>query len=393
MKKFKIEDLIKFPIAKNGKYWIIAPLAIIILAGIMFGVYAGIYKDANKGMNIGIDFAGGSVVTVALGDSVLTSDTYKEYEKLLTDVVESDANAEKVAAYAISDTYKEENNGKTLPDVTADIAKAHITYSQTSGSGEDYAIVFKYDNVSKTYDKDNTLSTYRNKVIKAAIIEALQTKLTDVDYDEIESMVSYENIGATASEELIQKALICLAVSLAIILVYIIIRFEIWSGLAAVIALMHDVAILIAMTIICHIQVNSAFVAAIITIVSYSINNTIVIFDRVRENMKNERKLNAKFEKDVVLDNSVKQTLLRSINSTITTMVPIAIFAIFGSSTVNEFALPVIFGLIAGFYSSMFISPSLYYVMSNAWEKRKKNDNKIVKDSKQQKPKYVGAKN
>ena len=392
MKKFKVENLIKFPIAKNGKFWIIAPLVIIVLAGIMFGIYAGVYKDVNKGMNIGIDFAGGSVITVTLGDSVLTKETYSDYEKLVENAIESDGCAEKVAAYAVSEDYEKEY-GKTLPDVTAQVAKAKVTYSQTSGSGEEYAIVLKYDNVSKTYDKDNTLSTYRNTVIKTAIADALQAKLTDVDYDEIESMITYENIGATASAELIEKALICLAVSLAIILVYIIIRFEIWSGLAAVIALIHDVAILIAMTIICHIQVNSAFVAAIITIVSYSINNTIVIFDRVRENIRNERKLSAKFDKAMVLDNSIKQTLLRSINSTLTTMIPIVIFAIFGSATVNEFALPVIFGLIAGFYSSMFISPSLYYIMSNAWDKRKQNA-KIANDDKNApKPKYVGAKN
>ena len=389
-KKFKVEDLIKFPIAKNIKYWIIAPLAIIILAGIMFGVYAGVYKDAGKGMNIGIDFAGGSLATVTLGDSVLTDATYSEYESLIRDAIESNENAEKVAAYAVSDEYAA-LYGKKLEGITATIAKAHITYSQTSGSGEEYAIVFKYDNVSKSYDADNTLSVYRNEVIKQSIANALKEKFPDTDIDELQSMVTYENIGATASAELIKTALICLAVSLALILIYIIIRFEVWSGLAAVIALIHDVAILIAMTIICHIQVNSAFVAAIITIVSYSINNTIVIFDRVRENLKNERKLNAKYDSAVILDNSVKQTLLRSINSTVTTMIPIVIFAIFGSSTVNEFALPVIFGLIAGFYSSMFISPSLYYVMSQAWEKHKANKTKIKTEA-AAKPKYVGAK-
>ena len=389
-KRFKVESLIKFPIAKNLKFWIIAPLAIILLAGIMFGIFAGVYKDVNKGMNIGIDFAGGSLVTVTLGDSVLNDSTYSEYESLIKEAIESQENAQKVVDYSTSEEY-ETKYGKKLEGITVPIAQAHVTYAQTAGSGEEYAIVFKYDNVSKTYDEDNTLSTYRNDVIKQAIADTLQIKFPTTDRDEIESMITSENIGATASAELIKTALICLAVSLAVILVYIIIRFEIWSGLAAVIALIHDVAILVAMTIICHIQVNSAFVAAIITIVSYSINNTIVIFDRVRENLKNERKLNAKYDSAVVLDNSVKQTLLRSINSTVTTMVPIVIFAIFGSATVNEFALPVIFGLIAGFYSSMFLSPSLYYVMSQAWEKHKAN-NKIKKEEEKAKPKYVGAK-
>ena len=252
-KQFKIESLIKFPIAKNGKFWIIAPLAIILLAGIMFGVFAGVYKDANKGMNIGIDFAGGSLVTVALGDNVLNDDTYADFDSKLRAAIESDENAQKVADYAVSDEYKAQY-GKTLEGITAAIAKAHVTYAQTSSSGEDYAIVFKYDNVSKSYDADNTLSAKRNEIIKESIAQALRETFPDTDIDEIESMITYENIGATASAELIKTALICLAVSLALILVYIIIRFEVWSGLAAVIALIHDVAILIAMTIICHIQ-------------------------------------------------------------------------------------------------------------------------------------------
>lgn len=381
-KRFKVESLIKFPIATNLKYWIIAPLVIIVLAGIMFGVFAGIYKDGSKGMNIGIDFAGGTIVTVTLGDRISTTAAYNEYEDIIKKAIESDTVAQQVTDYATE---------QKISGVTNTISRAHVTYTQTSGSGEDYAIVFKIDNVSRSYDPSNVLSNYRNDVLKTEISKALQAKMTDVDAGDIDAMITNEYIGATASIELIKTALICLAVSLAVILVYIIIRFEIWSGLAAVIALIHDVAILVAMTIICHIQVNSAFVAAIITIVSYSINNTIVIFDRVRENLRNERKLNAKFDTAVVLDTSIKQTLLRSINSTVTTMVPIVIFAIFGSSTVNEFALPVIFGLIAGFYSSMFISPSLYYVMSKAWEKHKANKSNKAKEQ-AAKPKYVGAK-
>ena len=204
-------------------------------------------------------------------------------------------------------------------------------------------------------------------------------------------MITTSNIGATASAELIKTAMLCLAVSLAIILVYIIIRFQIWSGIAAVVALAHDVAILVALTIIFHIQVNSAFVAAIITIVAYSINNTIVVFDRLRENIKNAKKLGPKIDEAALIDASVKQTFTRSVNSTLTTMVTIVLFAIFGSSTVNEFALPVVFGLLAGFYSSMFIAPSLYYVMSQAWAKHKENK-KLKAKEEASKPKYAGAK-
>ena len=382
---------INFKISKNIKYWIIAPLAVVLLAGIMFGIFAGVYKDVNKGMNIGIDFAGGSLVTVTLGNEVLTSDTYNSYEKLIKEAIENSEIGEKVSAYAKTDDYKNRYN-KTL-DVPANAATAKVTYTQTSGKDADYAIVFKYDNVSKTYDEDNTLSTYRNDLIKEYIVKALMTtdQYKNVDVDNVEDMISTSNIGATASAELIKTALICLAVSLVIILVYIIVRFQIWSGIAAVVALAHDVAILVALTIIFHIQVNSSFVAAIITIVAYSINNTIVVFDRLRENIKNAKKLGPKFDEAGLIDASVKQTFTRSVNSTLTTMVTIVLFAIFGSATVNEFALPVVFGLLAGFYSSMFIAPSLYYVLSQAWTKHKEEKKNKAKEQ-ASKPKYAGAK-
>ena len=387
-----LEKHFNLPIAKNMKYWIILPLVIIVLAGIMFGVYCGVYKDVKKGMNIGIDFAGGSIMTVTLG-TYLNDSNYDEYEELIRDAIEKESIGQEVLEYGVSDEYKERYNDNTIVLPNANAGKATITYSQSSGSDDEYAIVFKYDNVSTTYDADNTLSAKRNELIKESVVAALQEKLTDVQYDEIKDMITYENIGATASLDLIKTALMCLAISLAIILVYIIIRFEIWSGIAAVVALIHDVLILVSLTIVFHIQVNSSFVAAIITIVSYSIKNTIVVFDRLRENVKNEKKLNAKYDISRLIDVSIKQTLQRSINATLTTMVTIVIFAIFGSSTVNEFALPVIFGLVAGFYSSMFIAPALYYILVTAHEKNKqKRKEKKLQEAAASKPKYVGAK-
>ena len=117
-----------------------------------------------------------------------------------------------------------------------------------------------------------------------------------------------------------------------------------------------------------------AFIAAMITIVAYSINNTIIIFDRVRENNKIEKKLNtnAIIDNFEIADKSTKQSMTRTINTTVTTMFAIVIFAIIGTASVREFALPVIFGLIAGFYSSVFISPALYALMKNAGDKWKR---------------------
>ncbi|MDE5549182.1 MAG: protein translocase subunit SecDF, partial [Clostridia bacterium] len=163
-------------------------------------------------------------------------------------------------------------------------------------------------------------------------------------------------------------------------------------GISAIVALIHDVAMMVFLVIIFRIQVNSAFIAALITIVSYSINNTIVVFDRVRENKKKAMAV----DKSAILDNnsivneSIMQTLVRSINSTITTMIAITLFAIIGTASVREFALPVIFGLLAGFYSSLVIAPSLYCLMKNTADKRKAVKKNIIKKDK---PKYAGAKN
>lgn len=345
-------------IPKMFKIWFIIPLIIIVIAAAVFTGYAVSYKDISKGMNIGTDFAGGSVVNLVLGETELSdSSKYNAHLKTVTDILQDDAIAEQVVQYA-----KDELGN----DIDVSAVKATVSYSQKSDSGANMTLVVKYDNISKTYDSTNELTKYRNELIVSRLNEIYSA---DNGYSNVK--VTYSNIGATASETLIRTAIISLAISLAIILVYVIIRFELWSGLAAIIALIHDVAIMVALTIAFHIQVNSSFIAAMITIVAYSINNTIIIFDRVRENSKIEKKLNtnAIIDNFDIADKSTKQSMTRTINTTVTTMFAIVIFAILGASTVREFALPVIFGLIAGFYSSVFISPALYALMKNAGDK------------------------
>jgi len=184
--------------------------------------------------------------------------------------------------------------------------------------------------------------------------------------------VNMSNVGATASSELLLKAFLSIAVAAALILVYVAIRFEILSGVAAVIALIHDLLVMSAFMIIFRIQVNSSFVAALITILGYSINNTIVLFDRVRENEKGYLLRDA--SPTELINTSVKDTLTRSINTTITTLITIVLLAIFGLSQMREFAMPIIFGLLAGAYSSVFVAPCLW-----AWMKEKSLANKSAK--------------
>lgn len=347
-------------IAKMYKIWFVVPAVIILAAVIVFAAFAGVNHDINKGMNIGTDFAGGSIVTIVLGDGELGDDAgFNEHLDAITQVLEDDSIAEQVVQIA-ADEY-----GVTL---TADAVKASVSYSQRSDTGSNMSIIVKYDNVSSTFDPNNDITNVRNELIEARLEE-----IYSAENGYTNASVTMSNIGATASREMVKSALLALVISLALILVYVVIRFELWSGLAAVIALCHDVAIMLAFTIMFRIQVNSSFIAAMITIVAYSINNTIVIFDRVRENNKIVQKLkpNAPLDNFAIADKSLKQTLTRCVNTTVTTLFAIVIFAILGASSVREFALPVIFGLFAGFYSSVFISPALYSLMKNAADKRK----------------------
>ena len=377
-----MKKLLNAKIVEKHWIWAIAPVVIFLVAVIVFSSFAGINKDISKGMNIGIDFAGGSILTVELGSDILgNSDSYKKNYKVIEDILTSNEIAKQVVEYA-----------KTLDkpiNISESAAVASISYVQTSGSGSEMALVIKYDNISSTFDNTtNDLTNYRNSLLKSRIEEYYSTG--EFENQEISITTSY--IGATASSALVRTALIAVCVSLVLILVYIMIRFEIWSGIAAIIGLIHDVAMMVCLTAIFRVQINSAFIAALITIVSYSINNTIVVFDRVRENRKKMvgKMRGAIIDNNKIVNDSIVQTLTRSINSTITTMVAITLFAIIGSSSVREFALPVIFGLIAGFYSSLVVAPSLYCLMKNSVDKRKiaKRDG-VRKD----KPKYAGAKN
>ena len=159
--------------------------------------------------------------------------------------------------------------------------------------------------------------------------------------------------------------MISLAVIFVVMLVYIAIRFELWSGISALIGLIHDVLMMIAFTIIFHIEVNTTYVAAVITIVAYSINNTIIVFDRVRETTRLAPKV-GKINLDSYVEEAVNDTFTRSAVSTITTMIPVFLLGCFGVLSLKQFAWPIMFGLIAGTYSSLILAPTVYYLIRTA---------------------------
>ncbi len=176
--------------------------------------------------------------------------------------------------------------------------------------------------------------------------------------------VSIDHVSAIAGRDLLSNAVKALLIAFVLMLIYIAIRFDPMSGLAALFALLHDVAIMMAFMVFfrAFFQVNSSFIAAVLTIVGYSINNTIIIFDRIRENVK--RPGYTQKPRMEIVELSVSSTLSRTINTTVTTMITLVALYIFGVESIREFAFPLIVGMLAGVYSSVLLSGQVWAIWS-----------------------------
>lgn len=184
------------------------------------------------------------------------------------------------------------------------------------------------------------------------------------------------NFAPTISSEFKLKAMQAVLLGAILMLIYISIRFKDFKfGASAVLALLHNVLIMLGVYALFRIPLNNSFIAAMLTIIGYSINDTIIIFDRIRENRGR-----MKASEEEVINSSVGQTLTRSINTSITTVVMVVLLFILGVSSVKEFAFPLMVGIIAGTYSSIFIASPLWYEMGRF--QRKHNKNKAGKGKK-----------
>ncbi len=175
--------------------------------------------------------------------------------------------------------------------------------------------------------------------------------------DETAEILSIESVGATIGSELTRNAVFSVLIAAVLMLIYISFRFELSYGVAAVIGILHNVIIVIGIFSICRFEVNSSFIAGILTVVGYSINDTIVIFDRIRENVK----LRRGDALDLTVNKSVSQTLNRSINTVLTSLFPLIMLFIMGGSSLKYFVLVMILGFIIGCYSSIFIASQVWY--------------------------------
>ncbi len=171
-----------------------------------------------------------------------------------------------------------------------------------------------------------------------------------------------ENVGATIGGELIQQAAIAIFLSWVLMVLYITIRFQLNFALAAIIALIIDVSVTLSWFSLLQLEIDSTFVAALLTVVGYSVNGTIVIFDRIRENLKVHRRTETVTD---MIDNSIKSTLTRTIYTTITTLFAIVAIFLFGGETIHYFSFAVLVGCCSGAYTSILLAGTIWLFLQH----------------------------
>lgn len=328
----KADALMKkdFNLVKNAKFYMIAPIVILLVGIIVF---------ACLGFNLGLDFTGGTILKVRFGSNI-TNEQYTTYKSDIDNIL------------AINGI-----NKYTL---------------QREGKGADVAVSIKFQDVK---GKNASQMEELTVTVKTQLTQKLNPDNNLINFKVEDS----QRIGASASKDLLINAILAVSLATLGMLIYIAFRFEFASGIAAIVALFHDVIIMCACVAMFRIEIGSSFIAALITIIGYSINNTIVIFDRVRENLRkeqNKNKTNAQ-----IIDISVKDTLLRTINTSITTVFAVFLLAVIGVQSIRDFIIPILIGLLAGTYSSIFISGPIWSLIYDRKKDRKLQKKLLQKEN------------
>jgi len=181
-----------------------------------------------------------------------------------------------------------------------------------------------------------------------------------------EDLISYQNVGAVVSSELKSQAIWAVVIASILMLIYIAIRFEFKFGTTAVAALLHDILIMLTVYTLFRIPLNSTFIAAILTVLGYSINDTIVVFDRIREN----RRIQGKMDLKDLVNLSMNQTIGRSLSTVATVIIVLFVLYLMGVQSIKEFAFPLLVGVISGTYSSIFIATALWFDWESSTRKK-----------------------
>lgn len=301
-----------FKIIEKSKIFFIISAALIVATIVLLIV---------PGLNLGLDFTVGANITI-----------------------ESDADLTEAKRTEIGQFIKDEGF----------VVSLDAGRSINNGKGVDFNLELNYQGEEKSTDDFNVLLSEGDNCLINKLVK---------EFDEIKDA---ENVTVTitspdSTKSLTRNAIIAIVVAIIGMLIYIGFRFRFTSGLSAVIVLTHDVMVMLGLTAFAGIfglKVNLTFIAAVITVIGYSINATIIVFDRIKENL-------AKYEGQGMTDAdvaniSIKETIRRTIFTTVTTLIMIVLIAIFGESTIREFAMPIIFGLLSGVYSAIILSSCVW---------------------------------
>lgn len=216
-------------------------------------------------------------------------------------------------------------------------------------------------------ETDDIVISGDNKEIGVARLKGVLTKDEIADlkthfHEKFGADPNVSTVSPTIGKELAKNALIALAIASIGIIIYVTIRFEIKMAVPAVLALLHDAFFIIAVFSFTRLEVDITFIAAVLTVVGYSINDTIVTFDRMRENMQKKKKLKSFEDIADVVNKSLRQTLGRSVNTVLTVVFTVVALLVFGSESIRNFSFALLIGLIAGTYSSIFLAAQMWAV-------------------------------
>ena len=242
----------------------------------------------------------------------------------------------------------------TLSDVRASLAKYDLDGSTIQLAGAESGIESSENVMIRTVD----LEENQRKEVMASLTQDVGPY----------TVLREEKVGATIGGELITNAVLALVISWALIILYVAYRFEGRFGVSAVLALIHDIIIVLAVFSLTQRQIDSSFIAALLTIVGYSINDTIVIFDRIRENLKLHFRRGGDINE--LVNRSIYQTLTRSLYTVFTVLFTTFALYYFGGETTKDFAFALLVGFASGCYSSIFIASQLWIELKNRTERR-----------------------
>ncbi len=276
-------------------------------------IIPGIFCMFTKGFNFGIDFTGGTIIEMEFQQEV------------------------------------------TLPQVRDVLREYNLDNATIQLSGDVSNVEASKDVMIRTMDLEEN--------DRKAVMASLKDEIGDY------TVLREEKVGATIGGELITDALMATVISWILIILYVSYRFEWRFGVAAILTLIHDVLIVLSVFSFLQKQVDSSFVAAILTIIGYSINDTIVIFDRIRENQRLHFKRGGDLNE--LANRSIYQTLTRSLYTVFTVLFTTFALYFFGGDTTKDFSFALLIGFFSGSYSSIFVASPLWVVLKNRFPAKK----------------------